>query len=114
MIVVAIIGLLAAIAIPNFVRARTTSQMNGCINHLRVIDSAKQQWALETGKQDGAYPAAVALAALLRSRSAGGELCRGARRIPPRPFFLHSYQESVGTIGTMPTCQILPGTHILP
>jgi len=47
MIVVAIIGLLAAIAIPNFVRARTTSQKNACINNLRQIDGAVQQWALE-------------------------------------------------------------------
>src|SRR5438477_2823448 len=50
MIVVAIIGLLAAIAIPNFVRARTTSQMNACINNLRQIDGAVQQWALENKK----------------------------------------------------------------
>ena len=48
MIVVAIIGLLAAIAIPNFVRARTTSQKNACINNLRQIDGAIQQYALET------------------------------------------------------------------
>ena len=47
MIVVAIIGLLAAIAIPNFVRARTQSQKNACINNLRQIDGAVQQWALE-------------------------------------------------------------------
>src|SRR6185436_4578742 len=47
MIVVAIIGLLAAIAIPNFVKARTTSQKNACINNLRQIDGAIQQWALE-------------------------------------------------------------------
>ena len=47
MIVVAIIGLLAAIAIPNFVRARTTSQKNACINNLRQIDGAVQQYALE-------------------------------------------------------------------
>jgi prepilin-type N-terminal cleavage/methylation domain-containing protein len=47
MIVVAIIGLLAAIAIPNFVKARTTSQMNACINNLRQMDGAAQQWALE-------------------------------------------------------------------
>ena len=47
MIVVAIIGLLAAIAIPNFVRARKTAQMNSCINALRLIDSAKQQLQLE-------------------------------------------------------------------
>jgi prepilin-type N-terminal cleavage/methylation domain-containing protein len=47
MIVVAIIGLLAAIAIPNFVRARTQSQMNACINNLRQLDGAVQQYALE-------------------------------------------------------------------
>jgi len=47
MIVVAIIGLLAAIAIPNFVRARTTSQKNACINNLRQFDGAVQQYALE-------------------------------------------------------------------
>ena len=49
MIVVAIIGLLAAIAIPNFLKARSTSQQNACINNLRQIDGAIQQWALETG-----------------------------------------------------------------
>ena len=47
MIVVAIIGLLAAIAIPNFIKARTTAQKNACINNLRQIDGAIQQWALE-------------------------------------------------------------------
>jgi len=47
MIVVAIIGLLAAIAIPNFVKARTTSQKNACINNLRQMDGAVQQYALE-------------------------------------------------------------------
>jgi prepilin-type N-terminal cleavage/methylation domain-containing protein len=47
MIVVAIIGLLAAIAVPNFVKARTQSQTNACINNLRQIDSGKEQFALE-------------------------------------------------------------------
>lgn len=47
MIVVAIIGLLATIAIPNFMRARTKSQQNACISNLRQIDGAVQQWALE-------------------------------------------------------------------
>lgn len=47
MIVVAIIGLLAAIAIPNFVKARATAQKNACINNLRQIDAANQQYALE-------------------------------------------------------------------
>jgi len=54
MIVVAIIGLLAAIAIPNFVRARNTAQKNSCINNLRQIDGAKQQWALENKQTDTA------------------------------------------------------------
>ena len=50
MIVVAIIGLLAAIAIPNFIKARETARKNTCINNLRLIDGAIQQWALEAGK----------------------------------------------------------------
>ena len=54
MIVVAIIGLLAAIAIPSFVKARSTSQKNACINNLRQIDSAKEQWALAEKKVSGA------------------------------------------------------------
>ncbi|MGA2853466.1 MAG: type II secretion system protein [Verrucomicrobiota bacterium] len=58
MIVVAIIGLLAAIAIPNFIRARATSQQNACINNLRQIDGAIDEWALETGQQNGATPTA--------------------------------------------------------
>ena len=58
MIVVAIIGLLAAIAIPNFVKARTTSQANACINNLRQFDGAIQQWALEM-KQDASAPVSL-------------------------------------------------------
>ena len=54
MIVVAIIGLLAAIAIPNFIKARATSQQNACINNLKQIDGAISEWALETGQSSGA------------------------------------------------------------
>lgn len=50
MIVVAIIGLLAAIAIPNFVKARSKAQQNACIANLKQIDGAVQQWALENKK----------------------------------------------------------------
>jgi prepilin-type N-terminal cleavage/methylation domain-containing protein len=53
MIVVAIIGLLAAIAIPNFVRARASSQANACINNLRQMDEAVAQFALENHKTTG-------------------------------------------------------------
>ena len=47
MIVLAIIGLLAAIAIPNYVKARGTAQKDGCLNNLKQIDGAVQQYALE-------------------------------------------------------------------
>ncbi len=57
MIVVAIIGLLAAIAIPNFVRARTSSQVNACIANLKQIEGAKANWALETKATASAAPA---------------------------------------------------------
>ena len=61
MIVVAIIGLLAAIAIPNFVKARTTAQKNACINNLRQIDGAKQQWALDNKMSNLATPGPTVL-----------------------------------------------------
>jgi prepilin-type N-terminal cleavage/methylation domain-containing protein len=47
MIVVAIIGLLAAIAIPNFIKSRTVAQKNACIENLKQIDNAVNQWALD-------------------------------------------------------------------
>jgi prepilin-type N-terminal cleavage/methylation domain-containing protein len=53
LIVVAIIGLLAAIAIPSFMHARAKSQATACISNLRQIESAVQQLALETGKHLG-------------------------------------------------------------
>jgi type II secretion system protein G len=53
MIVVAIIGLLAAIAIPNFVKARESAQAKTCVNNLRQIDGAVDQYALENGKATG-------------------------------------------------------------
>jgi len=53
---VAVPAMLAAIAIPNFVKARAVSQENACINNLRQIDAAKQQWALENGKKSTDTP----------------------------------------------------------
>ena len=51
MIVVAIIGLLAAIAIPNFLRARSTSQQNACINNLRQIDGCHPAMGFGDGRR---------------------------------------------------------------
>jgi prepilin-type N-terminal cleavage/methylation domain-containing protein len=111
MIVVAIIGLLAAIAIPNFVKARTTSQQNACINNLRLIDAAKQQWALEQRKQTTDTPAASGtdLQPYL-GRGANGEL--PTCPVDPQSLFTTSYTPN--SVGTSPVCQIVPSTHILP
>jgi len=78
MIVVAIIGILAAIALPNFVKARNNSQTNACINNLRQIDSCAQQWALENKKYDTDSPVTSEIIFYLRDRKmpecpAGGD-----------------------------------------
>ncbi|MDP6416982.1 MAG: type II secretion system protein [Gammaproteobacteria bacterium] len=54
MIVVAIIGMLATIAVPAFIKARSTAQKNACVNNLRQIDSAKEQWAMASMVSTGA------------------------------------------------------------
>lgn len=54
MIVVLIIGILLAIAIPNFIKARETSRTNSCISSLRQIDSAKEQFAMNNRLSTGA------------------------------------------------------------
>lgn len=64
---VAVVGLLAAIAIPNFVKARATAQKNSCIANLRQIDGATQQWALENKKKATDKPDAKAILEYLRN-----------------------------------------------
>ena len=59
MIVVAIIALLAAIAVPGFLRARKRAQASKILNDLRLIDSAVDQYAIETNKASGAPVAVV-------------------------------------------------------
>ena len=96
MIVVAIIGLLAAIAIPNFVKARATSQANACINNLRQIDAAAQQFALEQGKTTGAainFPGD--LTPYIKLNSAGS--------VPPCPAG-GTYSDA--TVGSTPACSL--------
>ena len=66
MIIVALLGLLAVIAIPNFMKARDRSQTNVCISNLRQINDVKQQWALETHKLDTAVPAPDEVAPYMR------------------------------------------------
>jgi prepilin-type N-terminal cleavage/methylation domain-containing protein len=108
MIVVAIIGLLAAIAIPNLVRSRTTSQTNVCIDNLRMIDAAKQQWALEHGAVATTVPLATDIQPYLGRGN--GELPKCP--IDPQQAFPSSY--TINDCQTTPVCQISPSTHFLP
>jgi prepilin-type N-terminal cleavage/methylation domain-containing protein len=107
MIVVAIIGLLAAIAIPNYAKARADVQARTCINNLNKIDAVACQFALENGKKNGDainYPSD--LTPYLKLNQAGG--------IPGCPAG-GAYTENA--VGISPTCS-LGGTvtpaHVLP
>ncbi len=108
MIVVAIIGMLAAIAIPNFVKSRTTSQQNACINNLRQIDSAKQQWGLEARQPTNAVPEDTDIAPYLRSSNLTNVLCPAAG---VTATFTSSY--TIKSLSEPPTCNILT-VHVLP
>lgn len=120
MIVVAIIGLLCAIAIPNFVRARTVSQANACINNLRQIDAAIQEYALENN-----IPATNPV----NGDNISPYLPRGintvAADIEKRVFcpmdssrtFSASYAGGLSTVNQKPTCMIgasFSTAHVLP
>ena len=109
MIVVAIIGLLAAIAIPNFVRARTQSQMNACINNLRQIDGAIQQWALETKQAANAAVTPADVVPYLKSPAICPSAGAGAQGLAG---FQASY--TLTTVSNSPLCAIVPSTHMLP
>jgi prepilin-type N-terminal cleavage/methylation domain-containing protein len=67
MIVVAIIALLAAIAVPSFLRARKRSQATSTIETLRMIDGAKDQYAIENGKGPTVEPTQPELAPYVKS-----------------------------------------------
>jgi prepilin-type N-terminal cleavage/methylation domain-containing protein len=103
MIVVAIIGLLAAIAIPNFVTARKTSQTNACINNLRQLDGAKQQWALEAGQLPGATPTAAQLQVYL-GRGTGGSLSNMACPLLPTAYLGQSGGYNINAVSNAPSC----------
>ncbi len=105
MIVVAIIGLLAAIAFPNIVRARTRSQTNACINNLRQIDDASQQWALENNQLANATILFPDIQPYLKNLV----VCPAAGA---SATFAISY--TLTTVSNKPTCNIVPTSHFLP
>jgi prepilin-type N-terminal cleavage/methylation domain-containing protein len=103
MIVVAIIGLLATIAIPNFVKARSTAYMNACISNLRQIDGAIQAWALDTKQGDNSPVDFSQISSYLK----GQVVCPAGGKT-----FSDSYH--LGTVQDKPTCLKSPDTHKLP
>jgi len=108
MIVVAIIGLLAAIAIPNFVKARATSQANACINNLRQIDAAANEYALEA-KLSGTATVTTAtdLTPYIKLNANG--------KIPGCPA--SGTYDATFSVGTSPKCSLgsnVTPPHILP
>jgi prepilin-type N-terminal cleavage/methylation domain-containing protein len=98
MIVVAIIGLLAAIAIPNFVRARERAQANVCIANLKQLEGAKAQWALDTNQASTATPNMTDLVTEYIKKTPG---------CPAGGTY------NMGTVAADPTCSI-GGDHVLP
>ncbi len=94
MIVVAIIGLLAAIAVPNFVNARTSARRNTCVNNLRLIQASKDQYAIENNQADTIVPSTSDVSVYFKN----SQLSAG---LPKEPM---SGSYSVLAISTNATC----------
>ncbi len=97
MIVVLIIGILMAIAVPNFVKARTQSRQNSCIASLKQVDAAKEQWAMDNRKNTGDTPV-------------WGDLTPTYVRTQPVCPAGGTY--TINAIGTLPVCN--QAGHVLP
>ncbi len=108
MIVVAIIGVLASIAIPNFVKARNTAQTQACVTNLRQIEGAINEWALENKKQDSDP---VTLENLKGSGGSGTSYIKldSSGNIPGCPA---GGTYSLTTVASPPTCSV--ASHKLP
>ena len=104
MIVVAIIGLLATIAIPNFVRARLKAQQNACINNLRQIDGAKQTWALENKASQTVTPTIANIQPYM-GRGINGT----APTCPADSSSSFATSYNINDLQTAPSCLIMPG-----
>ena len=96
-----LVPMMLAIAIPNFVKARATSQANACINNLRQIDGAKNEWALENNKTNGTPVTAADIKPYIKLDAAGS--------LPKCPA---GGTYTIGPVGTVPTCSV--SEHKLP
>ena len=100
MIVVAIIGLLAAIAIPNFIKAREASQKNACIANLRQIDGAKNTWALEQKKVNTDTPG-------------DADLFGATLYIREKPACPANGTYTLGAVSDRPSCSLSASGHTI-
>lgn len=107
MVVVAIIGLLAAIAVPNFVNHRNSSRTRICMNNIRQIQAAKDQWAVDNGKVETDVPNSAQVDPYLKGGTAA-VICP----LDSAKTFATSY--SLNDIATMPVCQKDPNNHKVP
>ena len=113
MIVVAIIGILIAIAVPGFLRARENSRGRACQENLTKIDGAKEQWALENKKSNGTSCGSGS--AFLDDTNIFGP----NGYVKKKPTCPSGGSYTVNPIGTDPTCSIgttnYPFTpHVMP
>ena len=111
MIVVAIIGIIIAIAVPAFLRARENSRGRACQENLTKIDGSKEQYALEFKLANGA---AVTVAQLLDPNGSGA----GTGYLKREPICPGGGSYTINNVGTDPTCNITAPTwavqHIIP
>jgi hypothetical protein len=107
LIVVAVVAvylfLLCAVVLPNFIRARSTSAQNACINNLRQIDGAKQQWALENNITNDAKPSWANVQPYM-GRGSQGE----SPKCPQGGTYI------LGRLSELPSCSIGGPRHTLP
>jgi prepilin-type N-terminal cleavage/methylation domain-containing protein len=98
MIVCGIIGLVAAIAVPNFMRYREASRRSVCIANLKEMQDAKVQWAFEKGKKSSDTPVATDLC--------GSE--QYLREKPSCPGGGADYITTIGTVDQRASCTLGP------
>jgi len=105
MIVVLIIGILLAIAVPNFVKARETSRAKTCISNLKQIDAAKEQWAMDFKKNITDTPTEAQLTT---------EAAESGRYIKKWPLCPSGGDYTgINLVGVDPVCS-WGGAHVLP
>src|SRR5437660_2144114 len=93
MIVVLIIGILLAVAVPNFIKARETSRAKACVANLKQIEAAKEQWAMDTKAAPTATPGTT-------------DLYGTSAYIKSTPSCASGGTYTIGDLNTRPVCSI--------